>query len=136
MSTIENNKLIAEFMGYTFEFLSWRNPEGQDVELFRLYSNGECRGTEEVKLYWEYFMTERLKYQKDWNALMEVVEKIEEGDWIVEIAINHCKIWNTEAEYPDILSEGHKDRSLKKIDVVYQAVIQFIQFYNENKPTR
>jgi hypothetical protein len=77
-----------------------------------------------------------LRYHELWDWLMPVVDKIEDiqdgedGDAIrfhyYDFEIRHitCKIHGTNIEILDADS---------KIDAVYQAVIQFIEFYNDQK---
>lgn len=104
---IEGNRLIAEFMGY-------------DVQ----------------------------RYDQDWNELMPVVEKIESDfdptmkTWI-QINGRHCDVWNY-FDVTEILREAGspQDKRFKvrgngktKLEAVYDAVTQFIHWYNSNKPT-
>ena len=78
-----------------------------------------------------------LKYHNDWNQLMEVVEKIESIVWeeLNETSFNvtigatiYCVIQDNNGGMLEIIGEGRT-----KIESVYNAVIQFIKWYNKNK---
>lgn len=116
METTENNRLIAEFMGAklgngtdTFPIVYINVPSGLA---------GLCTQTPEM-----------MKYHSDWNWLMEVVEKIESlghrtiigfsgNKYYCEIALNNFFTQNFEES---------------KIEAVYNAVVEFITWYNQIK---
>jgi hypothetical protein len=103
MKTIEeNNKLIAEFMEFD------KNPN----ETFEIPQFGTIRPN-------GYFQTEfndkQLKFHESWDWLMPVVSKCrslsndEDSYWeVIYYTLEECEIITT-----------------------YQAVIQFIEFYND-----
>lgn len=105
MSTTENNKLLAEFMGLsiiTFNkemyLLKWKNNlvQQKDDTIF--------------------------KFNSDWNWLMEVIEKIENTRCYVTIkgcAVNMSTIVETSAP--------------TKIEAVYNACVEFVKWYNQQK---
>ena len=114
MKTIENNKLIAEF-------LSVKIHPCETIENFKFLP------IEERGLYNGYFIDE-LKYHEDWNWLMEVVEKIESLGYRIEIVKHICRIYLSNKE-TIIISEN-----TPKIEAVYNAVVEFIKWYNnQNK---
>ena len=110
----ENNKLIAEFMGeqkQPFEF-----PQFGYINIM-----GDWKDT---------FFDNQLKFHKDWNWLMSVVEKIE---------IQSKELFG---EYEDVIINGcgcgiaTKDDMISiaatsKIEAVYVACVEFIKWYNE-----
>ena len=114
-NTIENNKLLAEFMG---------------IPKSKIESNGKVLNFENSKYN---------TYNSDWNWLMEVVEKIEckrdgrclmDNDDIlayVTIEAQYCEIrvyeciFEPEKEFPT------------KLEAVYSACVQFVKWYN-SKP--
>ena len=111
MST-ENNKIIAEFM--------WWKEQEEDFMF-----NPKTSGSIYIK---------SLLFHKDWNWLMEVVEKIESikietYKVRVDIYFNCCQINPTHWEQL-ISIYGNKET---KIEAVYNACIEFIKWYNENK---
>ena len=114
MKTIENNKLIAEF-------LSVKIHPCETIENFKFLP------MEERGLYNGYFIDE-LNYHEDWNWLMEVVEKIESLGYRIEIVKHICRIYLSNKE-TIIISEN-----TPKIEAVYNAVVEFIKWYNnQNK---
>ena len=100
---MEDNKLIAQFMG------------GYEPEEYE-------------------------DFHSDWNWLMQVVEKIENTEVVgqvfnIQINRNKTHILYAPANYPNekwfenlILKEG-KDKILN----TYQAIVEFIKWYNEQK---
>jgi hypothetical protein len=109
MNTLEENKLIAEFMTDEPEVLA--NDLLRDGTL-------EC-----------------MEYHNDWLWLMPVVEKIEKLWYTVEISTTHCSIKG----FNDDLSSFYKicgstinTEGKTKLDCVYSCVVQFIEWFNEN----
>jgi hypothetical protein len=102
MTTTENNKLLAEFMGVR------HTDDSKYLETLKeMKSNG---------LYFEQgYMTSELHYYTDWNWLMEVVEKI------LDISLN----LDTMEMYYNITD------SIPRIDHTYNACVEFVQWYNE-----
>lgn len=100
-NVLENNRLIAKFMG-----------EDSLTEFnWVLFRNGIG-----------------VQYESNWSELMPVVEKIEtsilDGDVVIKIEGDNCFItygdtWNL---YSTLDS---------KIESTYQAVVEFIKWYNE-----
>jgi hypothetical protein len=87
---MENNKLIAEFMGGKFSHPHWRLPN-------------TGRWTED-----------KLQYHTSWDWLKPVVDEIEMRCQGVPQELLHLSLFSTRQE-------------------VYQAVVEFINFYNQNK---
>lgn len=101
MNTLDNNKIIAEFLGLKTiaekDFLDY-NYDTKDLEIL--------------------YVLESLKYDLDWNKLMEVVEKC--------FSIEHNYHYHKNIE--DALIYNSKNR----IEAVYLACIEFIEVYNES----
>ena len=124
--TTENNKIIAEFMGYI--------DNGCSEEGFLI--NPITNFDEEIN---------DLKYHNDWNWLMEVVEKIESLGYWTEICYSNLGTKTREGKitWCEITKENHldlfKDDCFTKIvrtegskkEAVYNACIEFIKWYNE-----
>jgi hypothetical protein len=115
-TTEENNRLIAEFLGLQLE---------QDQE--RLYING--LGT---KLINETF-------NKDWNWLMEVVEKIEnltnENNFILydfTIFSDAVLIADQQGNEVILINKSDNGEFTTKIEATYLACVRFIEGYNKN----
>jgi len=111
---LEGNKLIAEFMEYMF-LDDFNYPENNETGWYN--ELGNCVGIE-------------LKFHSSWDWLMSVVEKIE------LIIVDELKIEE------DITINGTScyipaiDKSitkLSKINATYEAVVEFIKWYNLQK---
>jgi hypothetical protein len=125
---MENNKLIAEFMGL-------KDLIENDI-FYSISGYAACQ------------------YHKSWGWLMPVVEKIESldlkeygyqwegidgeteynnGSIYVEIERNHCWIWvDLSLDPPHTINK--KTYYIKydtKIEATYAAVVEFIEYYNE-----
>ena len=107
---IENNKLIAEFMDFQPTSLGWFDNEEHliNVEKDNTFDN--------------------LKFHKDWNWLMEVVERIESMDFVLNIRQGHVSIVNNSGKTPFYTGSDLVEES--KIEAVYNACIEFIKWYN------
>lgn len=111
MNTTENNKLIAEFMGWDCK------------------NNFYCIAPNSLDDGWSY---EDLKFHSDWNWLMQVIEKIESFE-----DENRCSKYNVEIQQSFVsiidnqTSDFIYDRDANtKLEAVYNAVVEFINFYN------
>lgn len=111
---VENNRLIAEFMGLSY--------------CTKYMYEGWYKNHEHNHRICDY---DGLKYHSDWNWLMKVVQAIEEKGYVVAIKGISCAI------YP-LLKDNHEEYISsyvcgdlsKKIDIVYSAIIGFIIWYN------
>ena len=125
----ENNKLIAEFLGWEKIYLEgcveYILPESLADPIYKLDSR---------------FI---LEFDSNWNWLMEVVEKIESikdsyhGRFGVYISANSCTIQSTNFR-PDkpIPNPPHYYDNIvlnTKIESTYYSVLNFINFYNKQK---
>lgn len=115
MNTTENNKLIAEFLGY----------EPNTNGVYPIVCINEGKG-------WHL---ETMKYHFDWNWLMEVVEKIESiifdnnNSFNVTIgSTNYCVIQDSNGD----TYESVEDYGETKLLTTYKAIVKFIKWYNEN----
>ena len=125
MKTIENNKLIAEFMGVFDKILSTGNIHSWSDAPF--YYTTEDTREKVIKNISKYS-----KYSKDWNWLMEVVEKIEnlskEGEtYMFSITKFSARVTYKGSRIVDLPIDN------TKIEAVYNACVEFIKWYNENK---
>jgi hypothetical protein len=115
MNTQENNKLIAEFMGMQHTDIGWYDNE----ETLQLQNN----------------TFDELKYHTSWDWLMPVVEKIEEDDEVdVNILLNGTRIfkWRTDTDIVNNVAQISFD---KKIEHVYQAVVEFNNSFKTSEET-
>ena len=131
MATTENNKLIAEFMGYTILQYSGNNNPVYNIPVRKEDQPGIG------------YVPEFMKYHKSWDWLMLVVEKIENiaDDNLPHLSFsknNFCVLIGT---YNSLITSGDlmgdlpmfNKHSGSKIEATYKAVVEFIQWYNENK---
>jgi hypothetical protein len=110
MNTTENNQLIASFLGQTSTIYEF-------PQFGYIKSNGDWKDT---------FSASELKFHKDWNWLMEVVEKINNtGRFEVIIQYGFCYVTDGDGELT--LSCPAKNT----IYAVYSAVVEFIEWYNK-----
>ena len=107
MTTLNENKMIAEFMGYNLEVVN-------DEVYFTLDDMLETLSDEE------------LHYHTDWNWLIGVVDKIESLGYDVQIILDYCTITN--GDYSEITQIGGN-----KIHNVYNACVEFIKWYTHTK---
>ena len=123
---IENNKLIAEFLDWEFDDLS----ETFETPFLKLV-DPQAFGEEQFSCKLQDF---ELEFHTDWNWLMSVVEKIENLQ-----DENNCAIYNIQIEqsFTEII-DNHTSETIiynidadSKIEAVYNTVIEFIKWYNE-----
>ena len=106
VNTTENNILLAEFMNWEFTIVN----------------NSTLQTT----------LISNLDFSKDWNVLMQVVEKIESLEkkrFSITITPTVINVWdNTNDE--DIIET--RQLPLTKIEAVHNACVKFVKWYNEN----
>lgn len=152
---VENNKLIAEFMGWVYFEKSKCGIDGypfgghegfEEVSVWVLnptekykqnpchyhyeYMDGFYKDIDSKELFDDYNYDGSLKFHNSWDSLFPVLEKIESLGCIIEITFNfniQCRICkiNPKTKTINIYSE------LYGIEGVYDCVIQFIKLYNE-----
>jgi len=120
MNTIENNKLIAEFMGFSKGHLNKSETRWKDdwfTQANKIWGN-------RITL---------IHFHSDWNWLMEVVEKIESLGYKVNI-FGNTDLNKTCDHYTSIYIPNQKVfgvRKLSKIESTYNACVEFIKWYNQ-----
>ena len=137
---MKNNKLIAEFMGHPT--MIWNDPdpiEGNDYRVVYFkqlcdktaliqYGKGEYNSEAEV------FLTElediELEYHTSWDWLMPVVESMESMGYNVSI-MRRC--WVVVFDTNVMKEIVSIERRASKLEVTYEAVVEFIKQYNENE---
>jgi len=130
MKTIENNKIIAEFLDWEFDDLS----ETFETPFLKLV-DPNAFGNEQYSCKLQDF---ELEFHSDWNWLMRVVEKIENLQ-----DENNCAIYNVQIEqsFTEIIDNNTYETIIynidadSKIEAVYNTVIEFIKWYNEQNKT-
>ena len=114
-----NNILIAEFMEFH-----------RDTEDLYLIDNYNLRSENQFQATY----VREMKFHTSWDWLMSVVEKIEslvdeKGCAIYNVVIQQCFVEIIENHTSDEIV--NLDRDNKK-DAIYDAVVEFIKYYNEN----
>jgi hypothetical protein len=130
MTTEEGNKLIAEFMGLKAvrpfkdighpEVWAWETPTNSP--LYRVANGNDL---------------ENIYFHSSWDWLMPCVEKIESLGCIVEIWLclgKGCRIIKGSFKVPTMTIANTESNST--IEAVWQAVIQYIEWYNQSKNTQ
>ena len=125
---VENNKLIAEFMGVFDKILSTGNIHSwSDAPFYYTTEDTREKVIENISKY--------SKYNKDWSWLMRVVEEIENLQ-----DENNCAIYNVQIEqcFVEIIINHTSETIVEvdcntKIQAVYQACVEFIKWYNKQK---
>lgn len=132
---IENNKLIAEFMGYKLKpcnnGMAWESPHKKAID-DKFNIHGRLFYNEGNALY--EGGNSYLKFDHDYNWLMGVVGAIEAKGYVVNIKGISCNIYPLlKDEVKDYISSFVCGDLSKKIDIVYNACIGFIKWYNQQQ---
>jgi hypothetical protein len=126
MTTEEGNKLIMFFCG----------AEDSEIDIL----GKVCPA---IKYKDSYYPPDVLPaFHKDWNLLMPVVEKIRQTSkhgHLITISFyskqignpTECRIYMNDIGLSEIVTE-----TPSPIESVYQAVVQFIEWYNQSKNTQ
>lgn len=121
---VENNKLIAEFMGFVAD-------KSFEVRLVDGINTSYYYYKDDVM-----YLPEVMEYNCSWDWLMEVVDKIESlpdeennGAFFFKIYQDSVSIIFSNDDYIidliNVMGQG------SRINNVYQAVVEFIQLYNK-----
>lgn len=135
-TTEEKNRMIAEFMGYEFDIEN----KCEIIEDFDIVENIQTYEVEggirivEGGYVITRFLPEQMRYHTSWDWLMPVVDKIEVLSFYVDIysinAATASKCQISKHSEDKVISSAV---SYNKKEAVYESVIQFIEWYNENK---
>jgi adenosine deaminase len=108
----ETNKLIIEFLGYEFYKGYYIHPDSEKPS--------------------EMLWLPDLHYHDDWEWLMNVVGKIEyEHGFLIRIEGFVCEITSSSNENPRKKPFQIKKHSSTKMLATYEAVVEFIKWYNK-----
>jgi len=130
MKTIEDsNRLIAEFDGFSYYTTTKKGLIY--LQKTTKITNGYSKYSKPITSF---------KYHQDWNKLMLIVDKIERMDlkfsylnnnitsrdiYVYEFMTYASIFWNNENKF--LTSSGSN-----KINVLHDAVVKFIEYYNEH----
>lgn len=134
------NEAIARFMGYEKVTVGYFGCD-DETEWQRKHAFWMDKvGIESVGDYFvdvandEWLFCDDVNYDKSWDALMPVVEKIRGMGYHIEITISvHCSV-----EILKLRGDPEKDvlriiAYSTPINAIYTAVYQFITWYNDNQ---
>ena len=105
---MKENKLIAEFMGYEEQDMSFRIPKN----ILKIEQENDCPNSQDLDC-WDVPL-KSLQFHTSWDWLMPVVEKIEQVHEGVPQELINLSLFST-------------------IDEAYNAVVEFINEYNKTK---
>ena len=120
----EGNSIIAEFMGLPYP---GKDVHGNEGYIFSVFYSASKEST---------------NYHKSWDWLMLVIEKIEAFPFTVQISSWGCTIEMWEDSIPrewidvnfnPIHFWGGQNFINSKLQSTFNAVVEFIKWYNKNK---
>ena len=132
---IENNKIIAEFMGGKCvthppsTIPSYGDPARSDYnpsKILKWVKTDKIRVVEFINDLPRFIRIKNLKYHKDWNRLMPVIEKIESLGYFCMINKWTSVYIRSESTRMYIATLEGND----KLKNTYQAVVEFIKYWN------
>ena len=124
---MENNKLIAKFMGFSTQ------SDAIDERTLAYYvgdiiTNADNTNNENED---NVFHPEDMKFDSSWDWLMSVVERIENFGYEFIIVESRCYVkHNTDHSIKELF---HIETIGSKIDTTYKAVLKFINNYNKKQ---
>lgn len=125
MNIIESNKLIAEFMGIE-PFSEIGQYEAKDIIIALDMTMNPCI---HFNSFLDVVYIDDFRFHESWDWLMPVVEKIESLGYNVKIytwakgTVHSCSIEGVSIDY----------NGDSKLRLVYESIIEFIKWYNDNK---
>mgnify|MGYP003512033432 FL=1 len=124
---IEDNKLIAEFM------------EVKNVREYELNSKHKCLVISDDDGFIDYVEgINFLSYNDNWNRIMPVVEKIKKLEFEFNTFSDYTKTekYRNEVRISELSVDKYCRiliRNTDMLDAIFNAVVEFIKWYNENK---
>ena len=126
----EANKAIAKFMGgrivrtEDYEMPHGSHSEGT-IEHWEFDNYSQSRD--------EYARIGIFRYDRDWNDLMEVVQKIESMGYIVSNDLSDTTILENKGYAMAFIKVFGTVQGMSKIHSIHSAVTQFVNHYNKTK---
>ena len=124
---MENNKLIAKFMGFSTQ------SDAVDERTLAYYVGDSIINADNTNNENEdnVFHPEDMKFNSSWDWLMSVVERIENFGYEFIIVESRCYLkHNTDHSIEELF---HIETIGSKIDTTYKAVVKFINNYNKKQ---
>ena len=121
---IENNKLIARFLGYkTYKELQALPKEDKYLSnWFFIYDEPNGNYAQEP---------ESLKYHRDWNSLMKAVEKLENLGYGFHVSPSHIEVIDYTTGNEETIVSFDFDFDVKKIEQFHYTVVELVKWYNK-----
>ena len=142
---VTENRLIAEFMGYEFLDGEFRIPHSDKTTNSNFSEWCSTYGDIDGMFSVGYLLApSNLMFHSDWNWLMEVVEKIESLGYRT-LTENECFMITknklssfdvrSKDDYSTLFSDNYEINHYggSKKENVYNACVEFIKWYNEQK---
>jgi hypothetical protein len=121
----KNNELIAHFMGLHYDSARrklWQPIINVTPTDFHNFICGQMTD--------ETWYVDELKFHESFDWLMPVVDKIETLNFDVQVGSGClCRIWDIEGGRLEEIELSYPT----KLESTYQAVVEFIKWYNETK---
>ncbi len=119
MKTIaEKNRMIAEFIGHEEE----QTESGEFVYAIE-FQNSEKLNDIQI----EFFYANELKYHTSWDWLMPVIKEISNKTGYVYV------MYDTDSYFTNMGDSFYFGGGFESIEQTHIAVVEFIEWYNENK---
>lgn len=133
MSNLENNKLIAEFMGCRecSQKLFRVADEFQSVTIYSEYQEEDEYLTIEAGKRQIKYTPEEMKYYTSWDWLMPVVEEIH--TYGCEVVISSNGVTTIYAPSGEVLAEESSEEDDHMHDATYKAIVKVLK-ENLHKP--
>lgn len=126
---IENNILLAEFMGWARGAGEFTAPEEFRVNIpFKTTKKQEYFST-------TIFKHPELKFNTDWNWLNSLLKRIGDRTEFELVSGYDYSYWNRYGENPILDNEGNPQEFGGYSDIIniYEACTAFVKWYNQNK---
>ena len=124
---MKENKLIAEFMGYEEQDMSFRIPKN----ILKIEQENDCPNSQDLDC-WDVPL-KSLQFHTSWDWLMPVVEKIFSLGYHYEIKPRYMMIKERMSSEVLVCEANFKGQTYNKSqkEIIYNAVVEFINQLNK-----
>lgn len=130
---LENNKLIAEFMGFSLN--QFGEVDNSNIYLQWMSTNINCVYDIQHDDFPLLDRNDYWKFHSSWDWLMPVLEKIEENYYTEILGTNtkndNSYIMNIFDYNGKFIFDPHSHKS--KLELVFITIVDFIKWHNKNK---
>ena len=136
-TTVEKVRMIAEFMGY--EVIPYNGDLNKPIYNGNKYAQtiGELNklwGGLDLQFTGRFIENATFPFQTDFNYLLPIINLIEKNGYVIGIAGISYKVYKPFEDNKPIIALVCGDLS-KKTEMVFNLIIEFIEYYNQNKLT-